>query len=268
MKIFFIGDVFGNLGKRVLAERLPTFLKEHAIDVCVANGENIAGGKGITHNLISKLRKFGVNVITGGNHSFANADAFDDFEKDPFVLRPHNFPPGNPGKGTALYTLPDGRTLGVINLQGRVFFNEDLDCPFRIGMAAIEELARATKAIVVDLHAEATSEKKAFAAYVDGKASAVFGTHSHVQTADETTSAAGTAYISDAGMTGAEDSIIGMKKESVIKKFLLQTPVRFEPSESGPMLNGVVVDIDDSTGKALSITRIYERIRLSHEHNA
>jgi hypothetical protein len=135
-------------------------------------------------------------------------------------------------------------------------------------MAAIEELARATKAIVVDLHAEATSEKKAFAAYVDGKASAVFGTHSHVQTADETTSAAGTAYISDAGMTGAEDSIIGMKKESVIKKFLLQTPVRFEPSESGPMLNGVVVDIDDSTGKALSITRIYERIRLSHEHNA
>ena len=267
MKIFFIGDVFGNLGKRVLAERLPSFLKEHSIDVCIANGENAAGGKGITHNLISKFRKFGVNVITGGNHSFANADAFDDFEKDPFVLRPHNFPPGNPGKGTALYTLPDGRTVGVINLQGRVFFNEDLDCPFRIGMAAIEELSGSAKAIVVDLHAEATSEKIAMGRFLDGKVSAVVGTHTHVATADEKVLPKGTAYISDAGMTGAEDSIIGMKKESVIKKFLLQTPVRFEPSESGPMLNGVVVDINDATGKASSITRIYERIRLSHEQD-
>jgi metallophosphoesterase (TIGR00282 family) len=267
MKIFFIGDVFGNTGKRVLAERLPSFLKEHSIDVCVANGENAAGGKGITHNLIGKLRKFGVNVITGGNHSFANPDAVDDFEKDPFVLRPQNFPPGNIGKGTALFALPDGRTLGIINLMGRVFFNEDLDCPFRTGMAAIEELSRSAKAIVVDLHAEATSEKKAFAAYVDGKASAVIGTHTHVQTADETISAAGTASITDAGMTGAEESIIGMKKENVIKKFLLQTPVRFEPAEAGPMLNGVVVEINDSNGKATAITRIYERLRFSHEQD-
>ena len=165
MKIFFIGDVFGNTGKRVLAERLPSFLKEHSIDVCVANGENAAGGKGITHNLIGKFRKFGVNVITGGNHSFANPDAFDDFEKDPFVLRPLNFPPGNHGKGAALYVMHDGRTLGIINLQGRVFFNEDLDCPFRTGLTAIEELSRSTKTIIVDLHAEATSEKKAFAAF-------------------------------------------------------------------------------------------------------
>jgi hypothetical protein len=267
MRIFFIGDIFGNTGKRVLAERLPSFLKEHSIDVCIANGENAAGGKGITHNLIGKLRTFGVNVITGGNHSFANADAFDDFAKDPFVLRPHNFPPGNIGTGTALYTLPDGRTIGIVNLLGRVFFGENLDCPFRTGLAAIEELSRSTKAIVVDFHAEATSEKKAFAAYVDGRVSAVVGTHSHVQTADELVSPAGTASITDAGITGAEASIIGMKKEQVIKKFLLQTPVRFEPSADGPMLNGVVIDIEDASGKATSITRVYQRMRFSHEQD-
>jgi 2',3'-cyclic-nucleotide 2'-phosphodiesterase len=267
MKILFIGDVFGTLGKRVLAERLPSLLKEHSIDVCIANGENIAGGNGLTHNLISKLRKFGVNVITGGNHSFANADAFDDFANDPYVLRPQNFPPGNPGKGMAVYLLPDGRSLGILNLQGRVFFNESLDCPFRMGMAAIEELGRSAKAIIVDFHAEASSEKKAFAAYVDGKASAVIGTHTHVQTADEIVSAAGTAYITDAGMTGSEESIIGMKKENVLKKFLLQTAARFEPSESGPMLNGVVIDTDDGSGKATAISRIYERLRFSHEHD-
>ncbi len=265
MRIFFVGDVFGNLGKRVLAHRLPSFLAEHAIDVCIANGENAAGGKGITHNLIGKFRKFGVNVITGGNHSFANIDAFDDFAKDPFVLRPHNFPPGNIGKGIALYSLPDGRAIGIVNLLGRVFFGENPDCPFRTGRAAIEELSRVTATILVDFHAEATSEKKAFAAYLDGAVSAVIGTHSHVQTADELVSAAGTAYITDAGMTGSEASIIGMKKEQVIRKYLLQTMVRFEPSDDGPMLNGVIVDVADANGKAVSIARVYERIRFPHE---
>jgi 2',3'-cyclic-nucleotide 2'-phosphodiesterase len=267
MRILFIGDVFGNLGKRVLAERLPSLLKEHSVEVCIANGENVAGGNGLTHNLICKLRKFGVNIITGGNHSFANADAFDDFINDPYVLRPHNFPPGNIGKGTAVYSLPNGQSLGILNLQGRVFFNENLDCPFRTGMAAVEDLGRTVKAIIVDFHAEATSEKKAFAAFVDGKASAVVGTHSHVQTADEIISPAGTAYITDAGMTGSEESIIGMKKENVLKKFLLQTPARFEPAEAGPMLNGVVIDIDADSGKATAISRIYERLRFSHEHD-
>jgi hypothetical protein len=265
MKLLFIGDIFGTCGKRVLAERLPSFIKEHAIDVCVANGENVAGGKGLTHNLIGKLRKFGVNVITGGNHSFANADAFGDFANDPYVLRPHNFPPGNPGKGTALYTLLDGRTLGIVNLQGRVFFGETLDCPFRTGAAAIEELSASTHCIFVDFHAEATSEKKAFAAHVDGRVSAVIGTHTHVQTADERISAAGTAYITDAGMTGAADSIIGMKKEQVLRRFLLQTPTRFEPSNDGPLLCGAIVDILDATGKAQSITRVCEQVRFSHE---
>ena len=266
MRIFFIGDIFGNTGKRVLAERLPSFCAEHSIDVCIGNGENASGGSGITHNLLGKFRKFGVAIVTGGNHSFANPDANDDYANDPFLLRPYNFPPGNIGKGTALYTLPDRRVLAVLNLQGRIFFAEHCDCPFRTGMTAVEELSASAKAIVVDFHAEATSEKKAFAAYVDGKVSAVIGTHTHVQTADETISALGTAYITDAGMTGPEDSIIGVKKEAAIQRFLLQTHMRFEPSQQSPMLNGVVIDIDDATGKALSIKRIYERITFSHDN--
>jgi metallophosphoesterase (TIGR00282 family) len=260
MKILFIGDIFGTTGKRVLAERLPGIIEERSIDVCIANAENIAGGRGITHNLLKKLYKFGVHVITGGNHSLACPDSFDDFSTDPFLLRPLNMPPGNIGKGTAVFSLPDGRTLGVISLLGRTFFHEQFDCPFRTGMAAINEMAAATRCIIVDFHAEATSEKKAFACYVDGKVSAVLGTHTHVQTADEAVTDAGTAFITDVGMTGPEESIIGMKKDAVVKKFLLQTHVRFEPAASRPMLNAVAVEIDDATGKALSIVRIYERI--------
>ena len=263
MRIFFIADIFGPIGKRVLAERLEKFLPERTIDVCVANAENIAGGHGVTGNLLAKLHKFGVNVVTGGNHSFANQDCMDDYATDPHFLRPHNFPPGNPGKGITVFTLPDGRTLGVLNLQGRVFFNEHLDCPFRTALDAVRELSRSAKAILVDFHAEATSEKKALFSYLDGKVSAVIGTHTHVQTADEIISPQGTAYLSDAGLTGPEDSAIGMKTEGVVRRFLLQVPVRFEPSEKGPMLNGVVIDIDDASGKATSIVRVYERVQFA-----
>jgi hypothetical protein len=263
MRIFFIGDIFGIIGKRVIAQRLPSLLAEQSIDVCVANAENIAGGRGITSQLLHKLRKFGVNVVTGGNHSFANKDCFEDYATDPYFLRPHNFPEGNAGTGVALYTLADGRTLGVINLQGRVYLDAAVTCPFRTGKAAAEELSKLTKVILVDFHAEATSEKKSLAGYLDGCVSAVIGTHTHVQTADEIISPAGTAYLTDAGLTGSEDSAIGMKRSGVIKKFLLQTPVRFEPAEECPMLNGVILDIEDSTGRAQSITRVYERITFA-----
>lgn len=263
MRIFFVADIFGTIGKRVVAERLEKLVAERSIDVCVANAENIAGGHGITSNLLAKLHKFGVSVVTGGNHSFDNQDCMDDYGKDPYFLRPHNYPPDNPGKGMTVFTLPDGRTLGVLNLQGLVFFNEHIDCPFRTGLAAVEELSRTTKAILVDFHAEATSEKKALFSYLDGKISAFIGTHTHVQTADEIISPCGSAYLTDAGFTGPEDSAIGMKTEGVIRRFLRQTPVRFEPSEKSPMLNGVVIDIDDETGKATSITRVYERIQFS-----
>jgi len=179
------------------------------------------------------------------------------------VLRPLNYPPKNIGHGSTVYTLPNGIAVGVLNLQGRIFVNEALDCPFRTGKAAIEELRTMTPIIIVDFHAEATSEKIAFASYVDGLVSAVVGTHTHVQTADERILSGGTAFISDVGMTGPEDSIIGMGKDNVIQKFVLQTHVRFEPSESSPMLNAVVIDINEQTGTAISIERIYERLRFS-----
>jgi metallophosphoesterase (TIGR00282 family) len=263
MKILFIGDIFGNTGKRVVAERLPKIIEQQSIDVCVANAENIAGGRGITHNLLKKLHKFGVHVITGGNHSLASPDSFDDFVSDPFLLRPHNMPDGNIGRGVALYTLTDGRKLGVISLMGRTYFQEQFNCPFRAGLAAALELTAATRCIIVDFHAEATSEKKAFAQYVDGKVSAVLGTHTHVQTADESVTDAGTAFITDVGMTGPEDSVIGMKKDQVVRRFLLQSHVRFEPASGRPMLNAVILDIDDISGTAKSIVRLYERVTFA-----
>ncbi len=260
MNILFIGDIFGNCGKWVLSQHLERTIAERGIDVCVANAENIAGGRGITHNLLKKLHKFGVQVITGGNHSFACPDSFEDYEKEPYLLRPLNLPPGNIGKGSAIYTLADGRKLGVINLLGRTFAQKQYDCPFRAGIAAVDTMLSVTRCVVVDFHADATSEKKAFARFVDGKVSAVIGTHTHVQTADESVSPAGTAFISDAGMTGPEDSIIGMKQEAVLKRFLVQSDSRFEPADAGPMLNAVVVAIDGDSGKATGIQRIYQRI--------
>jgi hypothetical protein len=264
MRILFCGDVFGNLGRRILAERLPSLLVEKAIDVCIANAENAAGGKGLTHNIYRKLLKYGVQVVTGGNHSFANQDCFKDLQSESNLLRPLNFPEGNIGKGTTIFELIDGRKIGVVNLLGRVFLSEALDCPFRLGSKAIDEIAKTTPLIIVDFHAEASSEKKAFFHHVDGRVSAVLGTHTHVQTCDECISQQGTAYITDTGMTGSEDSVIGIKKELAEKRFLLQTPVRFEPSSNGPMLNAIIVEIDDRTGKAQSIERVYERLHFDH----
>lgn len=263
MRILFIGDIFGDAGRRVLAERLRPLLRERAVDCCIANGENCAGGRGLTGNLAKKLRKYGVNVITGGNHSFTIADNDISFMDQPHILRPLNFPPGNIGHGSTVLTLENKPAVGVVNLQGRTFFNETLDDPFRLGKAALQELRQTAKIIIVDFHAEATSEKAAFAAYVDGLASAVIGTHTHVQTADERISKGGTAFISDAGMTGPEDSIIGMKPDAVIRRYLLQSFSRFEPSSEGPMLNAVLIDIDDESGKATAISRVFERIVFS-----
>ncbi len=263
MRILFIGDVFGTTGRRVLAQRLPTLIPERGIDVCVANGENAAGGRGLTGNLFKKLRKYGVHAVTGGNHSFSIPDNDFGFMERPEVVRPLNFPPGNIGKGSTLHTLPDGRILGIVNLQGRTFLHEALDCPFRTGLAAVEELRVETHCILVDFHAEATSEKCALGRYLDGRASAVVGTHTHVQTADERIFEGGTAFITDVGMTGPEDSVIGMKHEQVIRRFLLQTHVPFEPSDRGAMLNAVIIDLDDGSGRAVSIERVYERIVLT-----
>jgi hypothetical protein len=260
MKVLFIGDIFGDIGRRVLAEKLKGVIEERGIDLCIANGENAAGGRGLTGNLVKKLRKYGVNVITGGNHSFTIPDNDTSFMELPFVLRPMNFPPENIGHGSTVFTLADGRTAGVINLQGRTFHREQLDCPFRIGKSAIDELREKTNIIIVDMHAETTSEKLAFANHVDGLVSAVIGTHTHVQTADERILRRGTGFLSDVGMTGPEESVIGMKTASVVNHFLLQTHVRFEPSSEGPMLNAVVLEINDKTGATTGIERVFERV--------
>jgi metallophosphoesterase (TIGR00282 family) len=261
MRILFIGDIFGNVGRRILASRLSAIIAENSIDVCVGNGENVSGGRGMTKNLFRKLRKYGLNVITGGNHSFSVDDKDYSFMDEPAVLRPLNYPPKNLGHGSTIFTLSDGRNIGVINIMGRTFMHESLDCPFRACADAINELSRQTKIILIDFHAEASSEKAALAWHIDGLASAVIGTHTHVQTADERILPKGTAFITDAGMTGPDMSIIGMKPEGVIKKYLLQTYVRFEPSEEGGMINGVIVDIDDESGKAISISRIFEKVK-------
>lgn len=253
------------LGKRILAERLPSLLEQERIDCCIANGENAAGGNGLTSNLAKKFRKFGINVITGGNHSFSVPDKDFEFMNQPHILRPLNYPEGNPGHGSTIYELPSGIKVGVVNLIGRTFLHEIPDCPFRSGQAAIEQIKAQTPVVIVDIHAEATSEKISFAWYVDGIASAVLGTHTHVQTADERILPGGTGYITDVGMTGPEASSIGMKPQSVIKKFLFQTHSRFAPSEEGPMLNAVVLEIDSATGKTTAIKRIYERITFLHE---
>ncbi|MBD3314615.1 MAG: TIGR00282 family metallophosphoesterase [Chitinivibrionales bacterium] len=263
MRILFVGDVFGNIGRRVLADHLSHIKIEHRIDLCIANGENAAGGKGITANLAKKFRRYGVSVITGGNHSFASTEAVEGLESGDYVLRPLNYPPGNVGVGKTIVRLDDGSKVGIINLQGRTFLSEALDCPFRIGSSAIDDLLRETPIVIIDFHAEATSEKAAFAYYVDGRASAVLGTHTHVQTADERILPGGTAFISDVGMTGPENSIIGMKPSAVIRRFLLQTFARFEPSNEGPLLCAVVVEIDNRSGKALGIERIQEQLTFS-----
>jgi metallophosphoesterase (TIGR00282 family) len=267
MRILFIGDVFGNVGRRILAERLSPIVNDNKIDICIGNGENVSGGRGMTKNLFKKLRKYGLNVITGGNHSFSVGDNDYSFMKEPHVLRPMNYPPQNLGHGTTIFTLEDGRSIGVINVMGRTFMHEMLDCPFRACTDAISELKQQTPIILIDFHAEASSEKAALAWNIDGQASAVIGTHTHVQTADERILPNGTAFITDVGMTGPEMSIIGMKPDGVIKKYLLQTYIRFEPSEDGAMLNGVIIDVDDNTGKALLIKRIFEHVVFREQFN-
>ncbi|MBD3419756.1 MAG: metallophosphoesterase [Chitinivibrionales bacterium] len=261
MKILFIGDVFGNTGRRILSQFLGSLRSEHTIDICIANGENAAGGKGLTGNLYKKLRSHGVDVLTGGNHSFTSDNALDN-QSWP-VLRPFNFPPGNIGRGHIILQIEGGRQIAILNLIGRTYFNETVDCPFRAAEDILKELREETATILVDFHAEASSEKRAMFHFLNGKVSALVGTHTHIQTADECISTKGTAYITDAGMTGPEDSCIGMKANPVIQKFLLQTPAKFEPATRGPMINAVVIETDDETGRATAITRIYNRVTLA-----
>ncbi|MDQ7819559.1 MAG: TIGR00282 family metallophosphoesterase [Armatimonadota bacterium] len=257
MRILFVGDVHGRPGRRILAARLPALRRQHGADLVIANGENAAGGSGINAAVADELFAAGVDVITGGNHTWQIREAYELLDSDPRILRPANYPPGVPGRGSALVGTRAGRAVGVVNLMGRVFMGE-LDDPFRVARAEVDRLRERTPVIVVDFHAEATSEKQALAWYLDGQVSAVLGTHTHVQTADERILPGGTAYITDVGMTGPRDGIIGMDRSRILERFLTQLPVRFEVAGGPAQLNAVAVEVDEATGRARQILRVAE----------
>jgi metallophosphoesterase (TIGR00282 family) len=255
LKILFIGDIVGRPGRQLVREALPRLVDQHMIDLVVANGENAAAGFGLTPDVVAELFDLGIDVLTTGNHVWDKRDGLASLEQEPALLRPANYPPETPGRGVGVFRTPAGLSVAVVNLEGRVFMS-GLDCPFRKADAILKDLGTGQRIILVDFHAEATSEKGALGAYLDGRVSAVIGTHTHVQTADERVLPGGTAFISDAGMTGSRDSVIGIRKELSIQRFLTQMPVRYEIAKKDPVLCGVVISIDESTGKATGIERV------------
>jgi hypothetical protein len=258
MRILFIGDVVGSPGRTAIKELLPKIRRREGVELVIANGENVAGGSGMTPPLADELLGYGIDVITNGDHVWKRKEIIEKLEADTRVLRPANYPAESPGFGSTVVKSSSGAKVGVINLVGRVFM-EAVECPFRAAKSLIEKM-KDTKVIVVDIHAEATSEKIALGWFLDGMVSAIVGTHTHVQTADEKILPNGTAYITDVGMTGPYDSVIGRRKEQILTRFLTQMPARFEMAEGDIQLHGVVIDIDETTGKARSITRIQEKL--------
>jgi len=259
MNILFIGDIVGSPGRQAVRELLPGLKKEFELNFAIANAENAAGGSGITPAVAKDLFDAGIDVLTSGDHIWKKREVFDIIDKEPRILRPLNFPNGVAGKGFGLFQANNNANVGVINAQGRVFM-EPLECPFRAAWAAQEALSKDTKIIIVDIHAEATSEKVALGWYLDGKVSAVLGTHTHIQTADERILPAGCAYITDVGMAGPLDSVIGRRIEDVLERFITSVPRRFEVAKENIQLQGAVLDIDENTGRAKSILRIQRKL--------
>lgn len=255
MKILFIGDIVGRPGRHMVTRHLASLVDRHMIDLVIANAENAAAGFGVTPDVVAELLDGGVDVLTSGNHIWDKRESLPILEQEQRLLRPANYPPGLPGKGWGIFTTSAGVPVAVVNLEGRVFMN-NLDCPFRAADAILDDVRSKTPIVLVDFHAETTSEKGALGNYLDGRVSAVLGTHTHVQTADERLMPGGTAFISDVGMTGSRDSVIGIRKELSVERFLTQVPVRFEVARKEPMLCGVVVSIDESTGRAEGIERV------------
>ena len=237
------------------AALIPRLIKEKNVDLCIANGENAAGGFGITKRMVEKLVSYGVDVITSGNHIWNRQDFISCLAKSNRVLRPLNYPRNAPGSGSTVVTTRSGQKAAVVNLQGRTFMSP-IDCPFLLGRREIEQLKKETQVVFVDFHAEATAEKVALGRYLDGIASAVIGTHTHVQTADEQVLEGGTAYLTDAGMTGVNNSVIGTRPENAIKRFLDQVPTRFKPADGKAVFCGALVDVDAMNGRALNIERL------------
>jgi metallophosphoesterase (TIGR00282 family) len=259
LRILFVGDVVGRPGRRVLREVLPELRREEQPDLVIVNAENSAGGFGFDRRSVAALFEAGADVLTAGNHTWDKADAADLVEEDDRILRPANLTPGAPGHGYGVFATAGGAKVGVLNLIGRVFL-PPADDPFRVGRRALEEMRGEAAVLFVDFHAEASSEKQAFAWYVDGLASAVIGTHTHVPTADARVLPKGTAYQTDAGMTGGYDGVIGMEWEASLKRFLTGMPTRFEPASGDLRLDGTVIDVDPATGRATSIRNIQRRL--------
>ena len=260
MKVLFLGDIVGKPGRAAVRHFVPVLRERHGLDLCVGNSENSAGGAGITPESADDLLEAGLDLLTGGNHTWSKREILPYLDRDGSrQLRPANYPDGAPGRGHAVLTSPGGRKLGVVNLEGRVFM-KPLDCPFRAAERLVAELRQQTPCILVDMHCEATSEKNAMGHFLDGRVSAVLGTHTHVQTADERVLRAGTAYQTDVGMCGPWDSVIGLRKESAIERFLTARHTPFETAQGETVLQGAIVEIDDQTGRARSILRIRETL--------
>lgn len=255
MKIMFIGDIVGRPGRKIIKDLLSELKKTYKVDFVIANAENAAGGNGITKKIAEELFSYGIDFLTMGNHVWDNKEIFNFIEEELRMVRPANYPPETPGRGSQIVELDGTLKIGILNISGRVFM-QNLDCPFRTADRELEKIKKITNIIVVDFHAEATSEKQALGWYLDGRVSLVAGTHTHVQTADERILPGGTAYITDVGMTGAYDGILGIEREPVIRKFLTQMPTRFEVAKGSSQLNAVVVEIDMITGLAKNILRI------------
>ena len=256
MNILFLGDVVGRVGRTAVAAMLGSLVREHSIDFVIANGENAAGGYGLTPETALELLEAGVDCLTSGNHIWKHREVYDFLGQQTSVLRPANYPPGAPGRGAAVYAAADGTNVAVINLLGRIFMGA-VDCPFRCGEQDIQQIAGEADVIVVDFHAEATSEKRALGFFLDGRVTAVIGTHTHVQTSDEQILAGGSAYITDCGMTGPVDTVIGAEKEVIIERFTTGLPQRFVVPKSGScLISGVVIQCKPENGLAEGITRI------------
>lgn len=260
MKILFIGDIVGKPGRRAVSDLLPGLIAERGIDLVIANCENAAAGFGVTREVVEELYNSSIDVLTSGNHIWDKREVLEFITDYETLLRPANYPAKVPGTGTLLKPTAAGEYVGVLNLAGRIFM-QPIDCPFETAKSKIAELRKKTKVIIVDIHAEATSEKKALGWYLDGEVSAVLGTHTHVQTADDEILPQGTAYISDVGMTGPFDSVIGIKKDAIIERFLTGIPNKFDVAKGDIRLQAVLLDVDSISGKANSIERISVKLK-------
>ena len=257
MRVLLVGDIVGKTGRRMVTAHIRTLKASRQVDLVVANGENAAGGNGLTHDVLDELLSSGIDVITGGNHIFDKKDVFQFIDDVPQVLRPLNMPPGTPGRGYVVVS-PTGTPVAVVNLAGRAFMPFQYDDPFRAVDDLLGMLAGEVSHVIIDFHAETTSEKVALGWYLDGRTSIVVGTHTHVQTADERILPQGTAYLTDLGMTGPMDSVIGVKTELVLQKLRTQLPVRFETATGAGQFGALLVDLDDD-GRATSVERLLIR---------